>query len=143
MWRERKTHRYFKCPNCKTMVRVPKGKGKIVITCTRCHHEIVKRTWNNDKRSLSGAGSFKKFHTGRNKKCIQKACQAVSSGFAIWAFKVSVGLSFSPHSLINIYFSGYFIMKFHIFVSFKTSFSDFLGKASEIRIYNTNPGRNI
>lgn len=44
MWRERKTHRYFKCPNCKTMVRVPKGKGKIVITCTRCHHEIVKRT---------------------------------------------------------------------------------------------------
>lgn len=44
MWRDRKTHKYFKCPNCKTFIRVPKGKGKIVITCTKCRNEIIKRT---------------------------------------------------------------------------------------------------
>ena len=36
-WRDRKTHKYYKCANCKTVLRVPKGKGKIEITCPRCH----------------------------------------------------------------------------------------------------------
>jgi len=44
MWKERSTHRYFRCPECKTMIRVPKGKGKIAITCTKCRHEIIKTT---------------------------------------------------------------------------------------------------
>lgn len=35
-----KEHKYFTCPNCKTVCRVPVGKGKIVITCPKCHHEI-------------------------------------------------------------------------------------------------------
>lgn len=39
-----KTHRYFDCPNCKTNLRVPKGKGNIVITCPRCKTELRKRT---------------------------------------------------------------------------------------------------
>ena len=34
---DRKTHRYYKCTNCKTILRVPRGKGKIEITCPRCH----------------------------------------------------------------------------------------------------------
>ena len=29
-------HRYFDCPKCRQMVRVPRGKGKISITCPRC-----------------------------------------------------------------------------------------------------------
>ena len=29
-------HRYFDCPKCRQMVRVPRGKGKIAITCPRC-----------------------------------------------------------------------------------------------------------
>ena len=33
-------HKYFTCPNCKTVCRVPAGKGKIVITCPKCRHEI-------------------------------------------------------------------------------------------------------
>ena len=33
-------HKYFTCPNCKTVCRVPVGKGKIVITCPKCRHEI-------------------------------------------------------------------------------------------------------
>ena len=44
MWRERKTHRYFKCPKCKAMLRVPKGKGEIDVTCPRCNGVTVKKT---------------------------------------------------------------------------------------------------
>ncbi len=39
-----KTHRYFKCPNCKTDLRVPKGKGKIIITCPKCKTEFREKT---------------------------------------------------------------------------------------------------
>ena len=31
-----KEHRYFKCPNCGQQLRVPRGKGKITITCRNC-----------------------------------------------------------------------------------------------------------
>ena len=37
-------HRYFDCPKCKQMVRVPRGKGKIAITCPRCREKFVKKT---------------------------------------------------------------------------------------------------
>ena len=35
-----KEHKYFTCPNCRTVCRVPRGKGRIVITCPRCGNEI-------------------------------------------------------------------------------------------------------
>ncbi|MBQ1275375.1 MAG: hypothetical protein U0L26_05045 [Cellulosilyticum sp.] len=35
-FKERKTHRYFKCPSCHQTLRVPKGKGNISITCPKC-----------------------------------------------------------------------------------------------------------
>ena len=31
-----KTHKYFKCPSCGQELRVPKGNGKITITCPKC-----------------------------------------------------------------------------------------------------------
>ena len=34
--RKDKDHRYFKCPNCSQQLRVPKGKGKITVTCRSC-----------------------------------------------------------------------------------------------------------
>lgn len=37
-------HRYFQCPKCKQSVRVPKGKGKIAITCPKCREKFVKKT---------------------------------------------------------------------------------------------------
>ena len=37
-------HRYFDCPKCRQMVRVPRGKGKIAITCPRCREKFVKKT---------------------------------------------------------------------------------------------------
>ena len=35
-----KAHKYFTCKNCKTICRVPAGRGKIVITCPKCGHKI-------------------------------------------------------------------------------------------------------
>lgn len=35
---------YFNCPKCRQTVRVPRGKGKIAITCPRCHEKFVKKT---------------------------------------------------------------------------------------------------
>lgn len=37
-------HRYYDCPKCRQTVRVPRGKGKISITCPRCHEKFVKKT---------------------------------------------------------------------------------------------------
>lgn len=34
--KDSKEYRYFKCPNCKAQLRVPKGKGKVDITCPKC-----------------------------------------------------------------------------------------------------------
>ena len=31
-----KEHVYFKCPNCGQQLRVPRGKGKITVTCRGC-----------------------------------------------------------------------------------------------------------
>ena len=31
-----KDHCYFKCPNCGQQLRVPRGKGKITVTCRSC-----------------------------------------------------------------------------------------------------------
>ncbi len=39
-----RTHRYYICPGCKTKLRVPKGKGNLVITCPKCKTELRKRT---------------------------------------------------------------------------------------------------
>ena len=39
-----KTHRYYNCPQCHRTLRVPKGKGKINITCPHCNRQFKKRT---------------------------------------------------------------------------------------------------
>lgn len=44
MFKERKTHCYFKCPQCKAVIRVPKGRGEIDVGCPRCKTRTKKRT---------------------------------------------------------------------------------------------------
>ena len=39
-----KEHRYYECPRCRQTVRVPKGKGKISITCPKCKEKFIKKT---------------------------------------------------------------------------------------------------
>lgn len=41
---QRDTHRFFKCPSCKQIVRVPKRRGKIEITCPKCITKFTKKT---------------------------------------------------------------------------------------------------
>ena len=42
--RSRKTHRFFGCPSCRNTLRVPKGKGKLQITCPKCGERFIKKT---------------------------------------------------------------------------------------------------
>ena len=42
--KSRKTHRFFTCPKCKATLRVPKGRGKINITCPKCGNQMIKKT---------------------------------------------------------------------------------------------------
>lgn len=42
--RDVKTHRYFTCRNCGQSLRVPKGKGKIVVICPKCKREFIEKT---------------------------------------------------------------------------------------------------
>lgn len=37
-------NKYFDCPRCRQQVRVPKGKGKISITCPKCGEKFIKKT---------------------------------------------------------------------------------------------------
>lgn len=43
-WQQRDIYRFYKCPGCKQRVRVPKGKGKICITCPKCRTEFVRKS---------------------------------------------------------------------------------------------------
>lgn len=42
--KDSKTHRFFRCPKCNASLRLPKGKGKITITCPKCNTDFSKRT---------------------------------------------------------------------------------------------------
>ncbi len=38
------SYRIYSCPNCGQKLRVPKGKGRIQITCPKCHGDFFKRS---------------------------------------------------------------------------------------------------
>ncbi len=41
---QRKIYRFYMCPHCGQKVRVPKGKGRIEITCPKCRTAFIKTT---------------------------------------------------------------------------------------------------
>ena len=46
-WKSKLTdrhNRYYRCPNCKQTVRVPKGRGKICIKCPKCSEKFIRKS---------------------------------------------------------------------------------------------------
>lgn len=47
-WRDRrrqsKDYCFFRCPSCRAMLRVPRGKGKIRVTCRKCGTAFERKT---------------------------------------------------------------------------------------------------
>lgn len=43
-FKTRKEFKYFKCPNCKQELRVPKGRGEITITCPKCKQSFDRKS---------------------------------------------------------------------------------------------------
>jgi hypothetical protein len=42
--RQSKDYRFFKCPSCGQWCRVPRGKGRIIMTCSRCSTKFPGKT---------------------------------------------------------------------------------------------------
>ncbi len=41
---QRKVYRYFRCPRCRQQLRVPRGRGRISITCPKCGTSFIKKS---------------------------------------------------------------------------------------------------
>ncbi len=41
---QRREYRFFRCPSCRTWLRVPRGKGKLNITCRQCGERFTRNT---------------------------------------------------------------------------------------------------
>ena len=41
---ERKNYKHLTCPQCMQKLRVPRGKGKIKVTCTKCGHKFIAKS---------------------------------------------------------------------------------------------------
>ncbi len=44
LMKQRKDYHIYTCPSCGQKVRIPRGKGKIEISCPKCHSKFVKRS---------------------------------------------------------------------------------------------------
>ena len=42
--KNRREYKYFKCPNCKVLLRMKRGAGEKEITCVRCGHVFKQKT---------------------------------------------------------------------------------------------------
>lgn len=43
-FQERKEYRYYRCPKCRSYSRVPRGHGRIIITCPRCRNQFERKS---------------------------------------------------------------------------------------------------
>lgn len=41
--KNRKQYKYFKCPQCRALLRLTRGCGQVHVTCARCGHEFEEK----------------------------------------------------------------------------------------------------
>lgn len=42
--RQRRTHHIYSCPSCRQKIRIPRGRGKVEISCPKCQARFIKRS---------------------------------------------------------------------------------------------------
>ena len=43
-WQQRKEYKFFRCPSCHALLRVPRGKGRLQLTCRKCGNRFERKT---------------------------------------------------------------------------------------------------
>ena len=43
-WANRRIYHYYRCPQCRQKLRVPRGRGRIQISCPRCGTQFIKKS---------------------------------------------------------------------------------------------------
>lgn len=41
---QRRDYKFFRCPSCHTILRVPRGKGKVKVVCRKCGTSFIRKT---------------------------------------------------------------------------------------------------
>ena len=41
---QRKDYQIYTCPQCRQKIRMPRGKGKVEISCPKCHTKFIKKS---------------------------------------------------------------------------------------------------
>lgn len=42
-FRQRKQFKYFKCPNCRAWLKLPRGSGVVTVTCGKCQNSFTQK----------------------------------------------------------------------------------------------------
>lgn len=42
-FKNRKQYKYFRCPKCKSYLKLPRNVGEVTVTCGKCRHQFRKK----------------------------------------------------------------------------------------------------
>ena len=43
-FRQFRAYHIYRCPQCRQRIRIPRGRGRIAITCHKCRHEFIRKS---------------------------------------------------------------------------------------------------